>query len=70
MDISTGKTYQTKAEALLAGVAESDLAELIQGARGEIEPKFAPGEFRGTGPFSNRIYRRTSAGNSVLVRTE
>ena len=70
MDISTGKMYRTRADALRAGVAEADLAELSPNARGEIEPKFTPGEFRGVGPFSNRIYRRTSANNTVLVRTE
>ena len=64
MDISTGKMYQTKAEALLAGVAESDIAELIQDARGKIDPSFSSYEDALKGQFTEKAL------DDVLVRTK
>ena len=62
MDMRTGRTYETLDEALKAGVPESDIAHVEQ--HGDDEPlvTFA------TGPFKDRVYRRTRTG-LVRVRT-
>lgn len=55
MDISTGKTYATKEEALAAGVSEADLALLTDGIRGVPRPSFVkPASLR----FSKGSFKR------------
>lgn len=61
MDMRTGQTYDTKAEALTAGVPESDIAEVEYPAGGEPIVKFS------SGPFKNRTYKRDGRGNLVRV---
>ena len=63
MDIRTGRTYETKDDALHDGVPESDIAEvLISKLSDEPEVRFS------SGPFKNRAYKRTPSGNLVRVR--
>lgn len=62
MDIRTGQTYDTKADALAAGVPESDIAEIVRADPGVPEVRFS------SGPFKNRIYKRTPAGQLVRVK--
>ena len=63
MDLRTGKTYDTKDDALRAGVPESDIAEVLIGKLAdEPEVRFS------SGPFKNRGYKRTPSGNLVRVR--
>lgn len=60
MDIRTGQTYSTKADALEAGVPESDITEIINDA--DIpEVRFS------SGPFKGRVYKRSP---SNLVRVD
>ncbi len=40
MDISTGRTYETRAEARAAGVSESDIAQIFSDWNGEPRPVF------------------------------
>lgn len=61
MDIRTGYTYATREDALHAGVPDSDIAELTR-RDGDI-PEV---RFKG-GPFKNRVYKRTSAGQLIRV---
>lgn len=56
MDIRTGRTYETQAEAVAAGVPLSDIAEVNGG-----EVRFS------SGPFKNRVYRRDAKGQLVRV---
>ena len=63
MDIRTGKTYETKEEALADGVPESDIAEIVRRDEGIPEVRFA------TGPFKNRVYKRNPrTGQLIRVR--
>ena len=62
MDLRTGETYESKEAALKAGVPESDIAEIVRKDSSVPEVKFA------TGPFKNRVYKRTNDGNLVRVR--
>lgn len=62
MDIRTGETYETKDDALKAGVPASDIAEIVR-ADGDIpEVRFA------SGPFKHRVYKRTPQGQLVRVK--
>ncbi len=61
MDLRTGETYETREDALKAGVPASDIAEVIR--RDDDIPivKFD------SGPFKNRTYKRTPHGQLVRV---
>lgn len=60
MDLRTGKTYETREQALEAGVPESDIAHVEQRLRdGKPIVKFSKGSFKS--------YRRTDAGEIVRV---
>lgn len=59
MDIRTGETYHTKEAAVAAGVPESDIAEIVRGDPGVPVVRFT------SGPFRNRAYKRTPAGQLV-----
>ncbi len=62
MDLRTGKLYATKDEALADGVPASDLAEVThQDLRAAPEVRFT------SGPFKDRVYKRTAQGNLVRV---
>lgn len=61
MDMRTGKTYDTKKDALRAGVPASDIAEVTQNGDDCPEVRFA------SGPFKNRVYRRAQNGQLVRV---
>lgn len=63
MDIRTGRTYQTKEDALADGVPESDVAEvLVEKLADAPIVKFS------SGPFKDREYKRTTTGNLVRVK--
>lgn len=63
MDMRTGQTYETREEALKAGVPSSDIAEVTRADDGVPEVKFA------SGPFKNRVYKRVpETGQLVRVR--
>ena len=62
MDMRTGKIYDSKEEALSDGVPASDIAEIIRHDESVPEVRFA------SGPFKNRIYKRTPDGNLVRVK--
>lgn len=62
MDLRTGQTYETKDDALKAGVPESDIAEIVRGDSAIPEVQFS------SGPFKNRVYKRTPQGQLVRVR--
>lgn len=57
MDIRTGETYETKADALAAGVPESDIAEVTVRRDGTYWAK-----------FSNRKYPTPHQGNREAER--
>ena len=61
MDIRTGKTYATKAEALAADVPESYIAEIVRNDSTIPEVRFS------SGPFKTRIYKRMPNGQLVRV---
>ncbi len=63
MDIRTGETYNTKEDALAAGVPESDIAEIIRGDSSIPEVRFT------SGPFKGRVYKRNPK-NGQLVRCD
>lgn len=63
MDIRTGETYDTREEAVAAGVPDSDIAEVIRADKDVPEVRFA------SGPFKNRVYKRNPAtGQLIRVR--
>lgn len=62
MDIRTGQTYETREQAVSAGVPGSDIAEVVRHDDDVPEVKFT------SGPFKNRVYKRTPAGQLVRVR--
>jgi hypothetical protein len=62
MDMRTGMTYETKDEALKAGVPESDIAEIVKADQAIPEVRFS------SGPFKNRVYKRVPSGQLVRVR--
>jgi hypothetical protein len=62
MDIRTGETYETKADALAAGVPESDIAEVVRHDDSVPVVRFA------SGPFKNRRYKKMPNGQLVRVR--
>jgi hypothetical protein len=61
MDIRTGKTYETLAAILAAGVPESDIAQILERrlTNGEPIAKFTKGSFKS--------YRRNEDGELVRV---
>lgn len=61
MDLRTGKTYETKEEALALGVPESDIAEVVR-----KDPR-APTVRFASGPFKDRVYKRMPTGQLVRV---
>ena len=61
MDIRTGRTYDTREDALTAGVPPSDIAEIVRADGSIPEVRFA------SGPFKGRTYKRMPSGQ--LVRT-
>jgi hypothetical protein len=61
MDLKTGILYNTKEEALANGVPESDIIEIRSDNNLPII-KFS------SGPFKNRIYRKTENGNLIRVK--
>lgn len=68
MNISTGKTYNTREEALAAGVPESDIAELIGNTTEVTEYKDPIPIVRSkSGPFMKRVYRRTLSGQLIRI---
>ncbi len=62
MDLRTGRTYETRDDAIAAGVPDSDIAEVIPTADWPIV-RFS------SGPFKNRTYRRHPE-TGQLVRTD
>ena len=62
MDMRTGKLYDTRDDALAAGVPSSDIAEIVRNDDAVPEVRFEKG------PFKNRVYKRTESGNLVRVR--
>jgi hypothetical protein len=56
VDIRTGRSYSTEAEALDAGVPVSDIAHVA----GEVV------RFK-NGPFKERVYRRNASGQLELI---
>lgn len=70
MDLRTGRMYETKEQALAAGVPESDIAEVLF-TEGQREIKKAldacPIVRFSSGPFKDRTYRRTDEGHLVRV---
>jgi hypothetical protein len=62
MDLRTGETYETKDAALAAGVPASDIAEIVRNDQVVPEVRFT------SGPFKDRVYKRTPAGQLVRVR--
>ncbi len=62
MDIRTGETYETKADALAAGVPESDIAEVVRHDDSVPVVQFS------SGPFKNRSYKKMPNGQLVRVR--
>ena len=63
MDIRTGRTYETKDEALAAGVPESDIAHITV----KNDPNVPIVQFS-AGPFKNRRYKRMPSGQLVRVK--
>lgn len=61
MNIRTGKTYETLQAALAAGVPRSDIAEVTRNDGDIPEVRFA------SGPFKDRVYKRTLHGQLVRV---
>jgi len=61
MDLRTGKTYDTREAAVADGVPDSDIAEITRHDPNAPEVRFA------SGPFKNRVYKRTAAGQLVRV---
>lgn len=62
MDLRTGQTYETREAAVAAGVPDSDIAEIIRRDDHVPEVRFA------SGPFKDRIYKRTPGGQLVRVK--
>ena len=62
MDLRTGMTYASKEEAVAAGVPESDIAEIVRRDDDVPEVRFS------SGPFKDRVYKRTPTGQLVRVR--
>ena len=63
MDIRTGKMYETRDDALKAGVPNSDIAEIVRNNSNIPEVCF------NSGPFKNRIYKRNPE-NGQLIRVK
>lgn len=61
MDMRTGRMYDSKEAAQAVGVPESDIAELSDRLENLPDVKFS------SGPFKNRVYKRTEAGQLVRV---
>jgi hypothetical protein len=62
MDLRTGRTDASKDAARAAGVPESDSAEGIR-----TDDRIPEGRFA-TGPFKDRVDKRTPGGQRVRVR--
>lgn len=62
MDIRTGETYETREAAQAAGVPDSDIAEVVRHDQGVPEVRFK------SGPFKDRVYKRTPNGQLVRVK--
>jgi len=62
MDIRTGKTYETREAALNDGVPPADIAEVTR-----HDPSIPTVRFE-SGPFKNRVYKRTETGQLVRVK--
>jgi hypothetical protein len=63
MDMRTGQTYETRDDAVRAGVPESDIAEIVRHDDAIPNVRFA------SGPFKNRVYKRVAeTGQLVRVR--
>jgi len=67
MDLRTGVMYPTKADALSAGVPESDIAEIV-GDPLDIHRDAGKIVRFSAGPFKDRTYRRTNNGQIVRVK--
>ena len=63
MDLRTGKTYETREQALASGVPSSDIAEIVRADSNVPEVRFS------SGPFKNRVYKRAPSGQLVRVKT-
>jgi hypothetical protein len=64
MDLRTGRTYDTREDALAAGVPESDLALLTPDAH---QPDGPPRVTVTKGPFKGRTYQRNDLGQMTRV---
>jgi hypothetical protein len=64
MDLRTGQTYSTKEEALLAGVPESDIAQVSTDASGEPLVEVSKG------PFKGRVYQRNDLGQLARIKNK
>ena len=62
MDLSTGKTYETKQDAIDAGVPESDLVEYAETEKGPVVRIIT------NGPFKGRTYLRNKLGQMVRLK--
>ena len=63
MDLRTGRTYDSQADALAAGVPASDIVEVEQTIDGPNVRTIT------TGPFKGRTYVRNERGQMVRVPT-
>jgi hypothetical protein len=63
MDIRTGKTYDTREAAVADGVPDSDIAEVVRANDSIPEVRFT------SGPFNDRVYKRTPSGQLVCVKS-
>lgn len=61
MDLRTGQTFETREDALKAGVPDSDIAEVVRQDGSLPEVRFA------NGPFKDRVYKRGPSGQLIRV---
>jgi hypothetical protein len=70
MDIRTGQTYETREDALAAGVPESDIAH-VKWTRQGPQPSFTnpkyPARHQGSREMRRRLAKRPSATNEDAV---
>ena len=61
MDLRTGESYESRDAARAAGVPDSDIAEITRADGAIPEVRFS------SGPFKDRVYKRTSTGQLVRI---
>ena len=63
MDLKTGKTYESREAAQVAGGPDSDIAEIVRYDENIPEVRFT------SGPFRHRVYKRLPTGQLIRVDT-